>query len=138
MEWHAKPEVQELKREWYGKLAKSGFVDIEQDVDDEGTPGRYLLGMSQGDLRRNLYQSGTDDYFRYARQHLWEMRYGKRRAIWRLHTEAVTFKEIAARVRPRYVVSPKTVGRIVREEAAKMTAKLQTWAEEKYVGGEES
>lgn len=88
--WHRKRSFQKLRREWYAKLKENGFRDIEQDVDAFGTSGGMLLGVSAGDLRRKLYKSETEDYYRFARQYLHTMPTGLERAIWQLHSEGVS------------------------------------------------
>jgi hypothetical protein len=96
MEWHETPEFQKLRRQWYKKLEKSGFTDIEQTVDAKGTVGGYLLGMSQGDLRRGLYKPETEEYFTRARQFAHSLPSGSlARDVWELHAEGVYQTRIA-------------------------------------------
>lgn len=131
MKWHEKKDVQEQRRAWYRRLKADGFADIEQVIDRKGRVGDLLKGMSSGDLRRGLYKVESEDYFRYARQHGWEMPTGVDRAVWHLHAEGINYKEIYRRVKPYHPsLSYRMVRRIVDRERAAMLEGLKPRARE--------
>ena len=138
MQWHETPEVQALRREWYAKLKEEGFKDIEQVVDDRGTVGALLLGVSQGDLRRRLYKPETEQYYTLARQHLHtiERRPAKSRmrcaqAIWALHSEGYGERRGCAVLAAKgKTVTPGHYKKVVADERARMMRRAMKEADE--------
>jgi len=120
-------EFRRLQKEWDSRLSDSGFVDLEQRHLMGGCEGRYLLGMSSGDLCRRLFKAETADYYRAARQHAWEMPHGVPRHIWELHAEGLSVSKIVRSLKPWYGCGRKKVTRILRDERGKMA---RAWAEE--------
>lgn len=116
------PDFLALLEVWDKRLAEDGFDDIEQRSKLGGQEGRLLAGSSpsSGDLRRALYNEEKEDYYRLARQHVWEMKRGPRRHVWRLHSDGVPYQKIARWLKPFYDLSERVVGRIVSEERKKM------------------
>ena len=134
MQWHETPEVQALRREWYAKLKEKGFKDIEQVVDDRGTVGALLLGVSQGDLRRRLYKPETEQYYTLARQHLHTVRRRKlkhARAIWALHSEGYGERRGCAVLAAKgKTVTPGHYKKVVNDERERMMRRVMKTADE--------
>lgn len=122
MKYHETPEFQELRRFWYARAAEDGFEDIEQVVDDKGTVGALLLGVSTGDLRRNLYKGETEDYYRYARQYLHSLPgWSLARKVWELHSEGYSASKGVRELRARGIeITTGAWTRIVKRERRAM------------------
>lgn len=135
MEWHERAEVQRLKREWYGKLREDGFVDIEQDIDERGTPGARLLGVAGGDLnrsdRRRAQVAGNAEYYRQASIFSHYL-IGLDKAVWSLHAEGWAKRDIADRLADDGWPNPSegAVGRVIAGVGAKMRLFLEQEADQ--------
>lgn len=106
---------------WYKKLEEEGFDDIEIIDKQTGQPGPMLRGMSPGDLQRGLYKPETEEYFRCARAHVWRVRRGMRRQIWKMHAEGFSEKKIWEQLEGRYEgITFYRVREVVKTERAKM------------------
>lgn len=97
--WHSRPEVLELRKEWYAKLKASGFKDIEHVDWSDGTSGNLLNGFSFMDAVRTFTPEAME-YYRQAEQwnhHLETTKSSaKLRKVWRLHSEGKSYRKIAA------------------------------------------
>ena len=131
MKFHETPEFQEMRRFWYARAAEDGFQDIEQVVDAKGTVGALLLGVSTGDLRRNLYKGETEDYYRYARQYLHSLpSCSLAYKVWELHCEGYSATNGARELRARGVeVTSGVWTRIVKRERRAMLDDLDREAD---------
>src|SRR5258706_666470 len=89
-------EFIDLQALWYAKLACSGFEDIEHTNMDGGSS--HLLRRSSQDIGRK-WRHDDEEYHRLAGQYLWSTRWVVKgqRSIWRLHSDGLGYKEIAAR-----------------------------------------
>jgi hypothetical protein len=63
-QWYEKKEFQELRREWYGKLKKSGFEDIEY-FDKNGEVLPVMKGYNGADAAR-FYKPDAAEFYRLA------------------------------------------------------------------------
>jgi hypothetical protein len=130
-------KFKKLRDRWYRKVARSGLEDIEI-LDHEGNvSSNMLLGVSRGDLRRNLYKKETEDYFRFARQHLWGIQGRRRRKIWELHADGYSVARIREAM-AHWKRPPKTseIRKVVAEERATMTLAWTEAIEEAWRGEE--
>lgn len=93
----SRKEFIKLQKQWYAKLAKEGFEDIEwiDHSTGKGHNSPFLRGSMQGGRR---YHAGRDLYFRMATNYLHNCKSSSlrnyRRIIWRLHAEGATYQEI--------------------------------------------
>lgn len=124
-EWYNDPKFLELRDEWYKKLEKDGFRDVE--ILDEITrqPGSLMHGPSPGDLRRGLYKVETEEYYRLCRQHVWRIPERKRQHVWRMHAEGASVQKIFDTLGARYSLKRGTIARIIKDEEAAMHKALQ-------------
>lgn len=83
---------------WDKKLAKAGFVDAE-------ARGTGLLKRWDSAYYQNRYTPmeflAKERYYSLARQHLEEGYFenGTHKLIWQLHTDGLTYREIAAKLK---------------------------------------
>ena len=125
MEWYEKDSVRALRDKWYAKLNKSGFRDIEIIDKATGEHGPLMHGPSTGDLRRGLYKPATEEYYRCARKHLWDMRARAycpedRLRIWALHSEGVSQTKI-------HEQTGAPMGRIRKVVASELKRMKESW-----------
>lgn len=101
----SKTEYAKLQKQWYAKLAKDGFEDIEWVNHSTGT------GHDSGFLKGSLiggkaYHPGRDLYYQLASNYLMHCKNLKNRSyskfIWKLHAAGLTYDEIEARIKQRY------------------------------------
>lgn len=83
--------MQELQTQWYQKLTKSGFEDIE---DEEG---RLLKWSTHASC--SSYAASTEEYYRLAQQFVYDRRFRGRKdkVVWRLHAQGLTVDAIVKR-----------------------------------------
>lgn len=91
-------KFKKLEREWYDKLERKGFVDIENFRRED----RPLKSWhSREFLRRKLEIEETKEYLEKA-ESIFESGYkfknGIHRRIWKLHCEGFSRREIASRI----------------------------------------
>lgn len=106
-----------LRRQWYARLAREGFEDIETLTRNgeiysclnrkrmHGRPvDNYERGGERNDLgvirsSHGLFQLKAE-YYRFAGQFLWDHEFKNRleRKIWALHAEGATYREIVERL----------------------------------------
>lgn len=74
---YATDEFLKLRWEWYAKLKKSGFKDIEYQDQATGNPLPVLRGYSAMDAKR-FYRADAAEYYRLAEHHILSVkkRYG--------------------------------------------------------------
>ncbi len=96
--------LKEAQDEWYKKLKKSGFDDIEQDEDRlKKWASSSFKGKING-ARHNEKQAFTDakeEYYRRAGHFLYDHEFASafQRRIWELHAEGKSLREISKAVR---------------------------------------
>lgn len=115
-------EFAKLQKQWYAKLAKEGFKDIEWVDHSTGTghDSGYLKGSL---ISGKAYHPGRDLYYQLASNYLQHCKNLKNRPyhkfIWKLHAEGMTYDEIELHVKKRYKnsVSKYTLYYQIRELA---------------------
>lgn len=134
-ERHKDPKFLKERDKWREKLKKSGFEDLEMiDVNTREISRNMLKGMSPGDLWRGLYTPEAEDFFRFARQHYWEIPSTDpvERKIWKLFADGMPPEAIFRETEHDAVTRGKKTGRPSREyikwviqyETKRMWAKL--------------
>lgn len=138
-------EFRKLEAEWYGKLKESGFRDLEVR-DAKGRDTGMLLGVSVGDLQRDLYDPETQRYYELARAHVHRVERRARAArsspslapnevaraerladVWSLHSEGLSNSAVGRHLGLDY----RTVRRmVVRERKAMYAAESRLRREE--------
>lgn len=125
MKWYEDPDLIAERDAWYAKLKADGFKDIEQPVGDGSRFGDLLLGVSPGDLRRRLYSTESEDYYRFARQHVHSLPFGLERAVWEHHSEGLSYSKIRqALLRSHGKVGERVVKRVIHENRERMLGNL--------------
>ncbi len=83
------PKFKALRKKWYGKLAKSGFEDVEQD-------DVHLIRTEYRAMITNAAEIRAE-YYRYCRHMLndWRFKNAYEKKVFALHSEGVTVREIA-------------------------------------------
>jgi hypothetical protein len=129
--WYERPEFLDLRDKWYKKLERAGFEDIETNLRTTRQPGPLLKGVSAGDLARRLYRQDKEDYYRWARHHLHEMKTNTRRQriarrVWELHSEGESQVKILQKLKKTYPeLRTKHVVAVIQEQMALMTEKSE-------------
>lgn len=101
-----KAEFAKLQKQWYAKLAKDGFQDIEwvNHATGTGHDSDYLKGSLTGGVR---YHPGRDLYYQLASNYLLHCGNLKNnpyhKFIWKMHANGATYDEIEAEVKKRFV-----------------------------------
>lgn len=96
-------KFQRLQREWYGKLAKSGFVDIEKGDQLIAWSSRWMnqerYGYRPTELqeREQYYQLANDFLVEWGELFMSELE----RAIWELYCEGMGCRKIAAALKAK-------------------------------------
>lgn len=96
-----KKELQALQKEWYQKLKESGFKDAEQESAQNAEP--YLKEWHSCYFSERHHPTVFQikhEYFYRAEQFLNDHNFSSEteREIWRLHSEGVSYREIAKRL----------------------------------------
>jgi len=118
-------EFKDLQKEWYQKLADTGFVDLEQH---ELHSRRY---RSSGVKKYGKYSQEWNDskaeYYNLAGKFLNEYRFRNRiqKVIWEYHTNGISTRDIADILNRTNVVKTNRtyVWEIVRDLRIKMKAR---------------
>jgi hypothetical protein len=112
-------EFQKLKKLWYKKAEKSGFVDIEQD--------EYNLKIWTGHRIKAKYTPDSylakQEYFIMAGQFLYEHDFDSKleRTVWAYHAEGKSVPEILKELRKKRVkVTPDPLHRMIQRLSAEM------------------
>jgi hypothetical protein len=101
----SKQQFAKLQKQWYAKLAKEGFKDLEWVDHNTGT------GHDSGYLRGSLisgkaYHPGRELYYQLATNYLIHCtnlkNYPMDKFIWKLHAGGATYDEIEAEVAKKY------------------------------------
>jgi hypothetical protein len=107
-----KTEYEKLRDVWYAKLAKSGFVDAEQDEEylKQGSSARAYLQRPTWRHQVEYYQMATDmlNTYKFASK--------VEQVIWEYHANGISTRDIATtlnKVRKKKILR-MTVWRIVR------------------------
>jgi hypothetical protein len=98
----------ELQKQWYKKLADSGFEDIENDRGylKTNVNTRYTRGYNNG---KDVEAVAIDyeikaNYYRLAGQFLYEHKFANdsERNLWKYHAEGMSHREIVKKSHGRY------------------------------------
>ncbi len=111
-------DFKKLKKEWDGKLKKSGFRDIEYQIN--GEPADFMVGPNPMDI---LLRWGPDKqrFYELARQLYWtlveEGAPSRTCAIWRMYSDGQSIQAIVASGLGRGFKKPTRweVSKVVRE-----------------------
>jgi hypothetical protein len=124
-----------LQDEWYAKLKKKGFEDIE----DTDSPQQYLKSW-HSQYFQVKYTATTfeakQEYYQMALSFLNDHRFANRKEkeIWKLHTDGLSLRKIASTLNAKKIQSLKThkdgVNKIIAELAKKMMSSKKEEAEE--------
>lgn len=93
-------QLKTLQKEWYTKLKKSGFEDIEQDENNlkEWESSRYYRGRNnEADFEKViLIQEAKEQYYRMAGHFLHDHNFESAvdKFIWEMHSEGVAHRKI--------------------------------------------
>lgn len=90
-----------LKSQWYGKLAKEGFVDIEDD--QERIKKRHGSKFAEKRLYDETRHEAQVEYYQLAGKFLHDHEFDskKDKAIWQLHSEGVYIRAIVATLKKK-------------------------------------
>lgn len=137
--WYDDPSFLDERDKWYAKAEEAGFHDIEILDGQTRQPGSMLRGVSPGDLQRSLYKPETEEYYRCARAHVWRVKKGITREIWKLHSEGYAEKSILTIIEGRYEgVKLSLVKKTVKAERDKMKRAWEKQAEADFREQQES
>jgi len=120
-------DFKSLQKLWYKKLKDSGFEDIE---DFEGC--RILKRSFSAYTWQHTQQDFDEiqDYFRLAGQFYYEHRFENKleKEIWRLHSEGVSYREIAEILRThKQKVNKDSVQKIVSKYSKMIRMRLLSY-----------
>lgn len=95
----AKSAFKQLQQKWYGKIAKQGFVDIE----DTNSPKERLLKWASWDFvrkRTQQYMEARRQYYLDCTEFLGWYKFAntRERKIWALHADGLSCRAVAAKV----------------------------------------
>lgn len=140
--WYQDPKFLALRKQWYGKLKKRGFHDMELHDWSTGESYECLDGISQADVKRT-YTRGQERYYQLAVQWVLVMRkrLGPRNArdldlpqtvrrdvrIWKMHADGAPNRLIGEKLR----ISKGTAATVIRRERELM---LREYREGGYEG----
>lgn len=104
-------QFQTLKAQWYRKLARAGFNDIETETGELKKPNRpalraatairpFDLSSKRHDIVSQLSEAARREYYRLAGHCLWDKRFESKldKKVWALHCEGRTLKEIGVTI----------------------------------------
>lgn len=104
---HSDAEFAKLQKQWYAKLAKSGFDDIEW-VDHETGKGHNSAFLKGSLISGKTYHPGRALYYQLAENyylHCKNLR-GYSRFIWKWHCKGFIYSEILKKVKKDYRNAP--------------------------------
>ncbi len=111
-----KRDFNKLKANWYSKLARSGFEDIEQDEE-------YLKrGVSTIDPRRVTWESQAQ-YYQMTTDFLndYEFNSNLERIIWEYHSNGISGRDIAITLtKAKQPINRMTVWRVIKRLESEM------------------
>lgn len=114
-----KPEFDKLQAEWDKKLAESGFEDAEQR---DGNLKLWSSMLFKVHHNPTLYQA-KEEYYRLAGQFLHDHKFvdDTERAIWELHAEGTSMRDIVMTLKPKgHKVYKWKVQQIIRRLSEEM------------------
>jgi hypothetical protein len=92
-----KTELTKLQRDWYAKLKKAGFKDIEILLDNGQFCDLLIQSCGINPKRHPIIYEETYNYYRYARQFLNEHPFRTRKdyLVWTQYSEGIPYRKIA-------------------------------------------
>lgn len=125
-------EFLKLREEWYGKLKKKGFKDIEYTDWEDGSSGNLLAGYGHMDAVR-FYSQDVTDYFYRANQYLREVRRhwgvgSPEHVAWKIHSRCGPLREVKEALGVSMKEAKRIVGK-VRMNMYQDGAKVDTGAQ---------
>jgi hypothetical protein len=94
-----------LKKKWYAKLKRAGFVDIEQDEDSltNWSSSRFLRGKNRNKALEDVmdYNLSKQEYYRLVGHFLHDHKFENKvdKLIWELHSEAISYRKIVSKLK---------------------------------------
>ena len=107
-------KLKDLQSKWYKKLAKDGFVDIEDTSRDIPVLKKWsadiFRGKTQGEIDSRL------EYYRSARAliYIYEFNSELDKIIWTLHAEGMSQRDIAEKLKRRKGCGKTSIDKIIR------------------------
>lgn len=90
-------QFRELQKEWYDRLEKEGFEDIENS---SGLPKQWALNFFRNEFNQIRYEATVEYYSKAQRLlHRYSFRNDIDKRIWELHCEGLTVREISLRIK---------------------------------------
>jgi len=102
-----------LQKEWYSKLEKDGFKDIEYfDKSMEPRDMMYKEAIKTGKAIQDKFSS-TEQYYIEASQFYWNHQFEEdsHKQIWYLHSEGCAYRQISKKLKMPYQQVFKTVNK---------------------------
>ena len=128
-------EFLKLRWEWYEKLKKSGFNDIEFHIRSSGDTMPMLNGMNATDMMKMLTRWGASkvEYYRLAEQQLAKVgkKFGKRSwqyKAWKIHSDGHGIRTITRLLG----VTDGEARRLIRKQQAEIFGQQQIDDVEEY------
>lgn len=93
-------DFKKLEKEWYGKLAESGFQDIEVSSHENRFLKKWSFNLSR--KRWNLiHYETTLEYYKKAQDLLNSFKFKNRihKKIWKLHASGLSERKIAHKIK---------------------------------------
>lgn len=115
-EWFKTPKLRKLQAKWYGKLKKKGFEDIEYDEDHLKLSSERFVVRNSGAYANPTLTSAKYEYYSSCRKFLNEYTFKnkKERAVFELHSEGVSIRDIATKLRLSRRFVHETIKRLVK------------------------
>lgn len=131
-----KEEVYKLQQEWYARLKREGFHDIETVLPDgSSSPLLKPSPGAQGRRYRALEMETRQDYYTLAGQYYWANKWLKEREkeVWKLHSEGLSYRKIIKALRPTYKIGLQSVTNIIKKHKKLM----HLWAKKEVKDNEQ-
>lgn len=110
------PQFKKLQKQWYEKLAKEGFEDIEQ-TDGNLKVWTSHIHRSLQSLANPTLREAKETYYRLASQFLHEFVFPdqKTKKIWQMHSDGISYRHIAKELaKSGHHADKDSIWRIVR------------------------
>jgi hypothetical protein len=113
---------EKLKKEWYTKLKKEGFEDIERHESATFALKSSSNKFNTADVARDYY--AKSEYYSMARKFLHDYKFSSNleKVIWEYHTEAISARDIAKLLVKVKVIKPNkdNISQIIARLAQEM------------------
>lgn len=117
MDWHKTPKFLKLQQQWYNKLKKKGFVDIEHDEDHLKLSSERFVVRNSGAYANPTLTSAKFEYYNNCRKFMSTYLFKNKREkeIFEMHTEGISIRDIATKTRLSRRKVHETIKRLVKE-----------------------